>query len=83
VELIRQLAALTLYGDDSDTSRLDDLIATGETSRHPLATPVSVYFQYWTALAADDGTVMFRDDVYQRDGPLMLALKVLSSGNQT
>ena len=83
VELIRKLAALTLYGDDADTSRLDDLIATGETSRQPLASKVPVYFQYWTALAADDGTAIFRDDVYQRDAPLILALKEISSGSQT
>lgn len=83
VELIRQLAALTLYGDDSDTSRLDDLIASGETSSKALATPIPVYFQYWTALTADDGTVLFRDDVYQRDAPLILALKEASSARQT
>ena len=82
VELIRQLAALTLYGDD-DTARLDELIATGETGSHTLAAPLPVYFQYWTALAADDGTVTFRDDVYQRDAPLALALEEKSSGSQT
>ena len=81
VELIRQLAALTLYDDDADTSRLDDLIATGETSRQPLASPLPVYFQYWTALAADDGTAMFRDDVYQRDAQLIAALEENSSAS--
>jgi L,D-transpeptidase YcbB len=80
VELIRQLAALTLYGDDADTGRLDDLIATGETSRQPLASPLPVYFQYWTALTSDDGTPMFRNDVYERDGPLIAALGENSSG---
>jgi len=83
VELIRQLASLTLYGDDADRSRLDDLIATGETSRQPVATPLPVYFQYWTALAADDGTAMFRDDVYQRDAQLIRALKKKGSADLT
>jgi len=81
VELIRQLAALTLYGDDADTGRLDELIATSETSRQPLASKLPVYFQYWTALAADDGTVMFRDDVYQRDAQLIAVLEGNSSAS--
>ena len=82
VELIRQLASLVLYGDNADTSRLDDLIATGETSRQPVASPLPVYFQYWTALAGDDGTAMFREDVYQRDAQLIAALKEKSSAGQ-
>lgn len=47
--------------------------ASSEETAH-LARPVPVHLLYWTAFAADDGTVHFRPDVYERDGRLVEAL---------
>ncbi|MEX2472963.1 MAG: hypothetical protein WEA34_12320 [Gemmatimonadota bacterium] len=40
----------------------------------PLGTAVPVHLLYWTAWAGDDGTLHFRDDIYDRDNVVWLAL---------
>jgi murein L,D-transpeptidase YcbB/YkuD len=73
VEAIRPLAALTLEGIDPE-QRIADAIKSGTTQRLPLDRPLPVYFLYWTAIAADDGTVGYRRDFYTRDDRLIRAL---------
>ena len=73
VEAIFQLASLALDEEDADT-RITDLIAAHDTKRVPLSRPVPVYLLYWTAIAASDGGVGFRNDLYGRDAPLIAAL---------
>jgi murein L,D-transpeptidase YcbB/YkuD len=73
VESILQLASLTL-GDSDAENQLTQLIAARDTKRVPLERPIPVYFLYWTAMAAPDGGVGFRGDLYGRDAPLIAAL---------
>jgi murein L,D-transpeptidase YcbB/YkuD len=54
--------------------RLAEAIAAGDSQRIALARPLPVYILYWTAFAAPDGLVQFRDDVYGRDRLLAATL---------
>ncbi|WP_417407736.1 L,D-transpeptidase family protein [Hoeflea sp.] len=54
---------------------IEATIASRENKVIELATPVPVYFTYFSAWASEDGVVQFRDDVYQRDGVDELALR--------
>jgi murein L,D-transpeptidase YcbB/YkuD len=51
-----------------DRSHIDQVIASGARVDVKLAEPVPVYWVYITAWATPDGTVQFRNDIYQRDG---------------
>lgn len=51
-----------------DRAHIDEVIRSGDRVDAKLATPVPVYWVYITAWATPDGTVQFRDDIYQRDG---------------
>jgi murein L,D-transpeptidase YcbB/YkuD len=51
-----------------DRAHIDEAIRSGERIDAKLASPVPVYWVYITAWATPDGTVQFRDDIYQRDG---------------
>lgn len=73
VESIFQLASLALDEGDAE-SQLTQLIAARDTKRVPLERPIPVYFLYWTAIAASDGGVGFRADLYGRDASLIAAL---------
>jgi len=39
-----------------------------------LKKPYPVFFVYWTAWVEENGNVQFRDDIYNRDARLRLAL---------
>ena len=73
VESIFQLASMVLDESDAE-SQLTQLIAESDTKRVPLERPIPVYFLYWTAIAASDGGVGFRGDLYGRDARLIAAL---------
>jgi murein L,D-transpeptidase YcbB/YkuD len=76
VEEILPLAALALSGLGLfDDRALNAAIASGETKTLPMPMPIAVYAHYWTAVAAPDGTVHFRPDVYGRDRRLTAALE--------
>jgi murein L,D-transpeptidase YcbB/YkuD len=75
VQEISELASLVLEGDDSDSAaQLRPAIASGQTQRIALSSPVAVYMLYWTAIAEADGTVHFRFDRYGRDRLLIAKL---------
>jgi murein L,D-transpeptidase YcbB/YkuD len=40
----------------------------------PLKQPLPIHLLYWTAWVAEDGTMHFRNDIYQRDDRLVTAL---------
>lgn len=71
VQKIQPLAEQVLgIGDDE----LQEAIKGGETESRRLKQPIPVYIQYFTAVARDDGRVLFRDDVYGRDARMIEAL---------
>lgn len=51
-----------------DRAKIDQTLASGERINARLAQPVPVYWVYITAWATAEGTVHFRDDIYQKDG---------------
>ncbi len=69
------LAELLLAGNPGwDRARIEAVIAGGETRRVYLEQPMPVRLLYRTADVDEDGQVNFRDDIYDRDGPLLAAL---------
>jgi L,D-transpeptidase YcbB len=48
--------------------RAQDMIATGQATDITLTRPIPVYFTYITAWAEPDGRIIFRPDIYGRDG---------------
>ncbi|ADH85246.1 L,D-transpeptidase family protein [Desulfurivibrio alkaliphilus] len=72
-----ELAANLLAGTPLDSVGALRRALFDETShdRHVrLPSPVPVHLVYWTAWVAPDGSVQFRDDIYERDGLLAQAL---------
>ena len=51
------------------------MVKTRQTQRLALDEPLPVYFLYWTVIAGENGSVQFRPDIYERDAPLIAALK--------
>jgi murein L,D-transpeptidase YcbB/YkuD len=71
-----ELAAYLLRDNPRWTRRkIEEAIARGEKAIIPLDDPIPVHILYWTAWVDDKGTVHFREDVYERDEPLAMALK--------
>jgi murein L,D-transpeptidase YcbB/YkuD len=64
VEKPRELAALLMQ---QPTDAVDQVIATGSTTRRDLPQPMPVFVVYQTAFADVDGVVQYRADVYRRD----------------
>jgi murein L,D-transpeptidase YcbB/YkuD len=81
VQQIIPLASLVMTDDASNgLNKLNQAIKTHQTQRLVLDHPMPVYFLYWTAIAAPDGTVSFRPDRYGRDATLIGAMtKTLSN----
>jgi murein L,D-transpeptidase YcbB/YkuD len=76
-----ELADLLMKDDpDWSAARREAILATGRTTRVNLPAPVPVLLTYFTAWMGDDGTMQFRDDVYDRDEPLLSALRAEFSG---
>ena len=71
VEQIRPLVEHVLGISDDDLSQA---IAGGQTQARRLQQPIPVYIQYFTAIARDDGRVVFREDVYGRDSRMIAAM---------
>ena len=70
------LAAYVLRGQDGWTvDKITEVIAGGENKTVNLRQPIDVHLLYWTAWVGEDGSVQFRDDIYDRDQPLALALE--------
>ena len=71
-----ELAAYLLRDNPRWTrQKIEEAIVRGERAIIPLDEPIPVHILYWTAWVDDKGTVHFREDVYERDNPLAMALK--------
>ena len=67
-------ADLVMRGAPQWTPALrDSILASGDTTRIDLPAPVPILITYYTAWV-EDGVVMFRDDIYERDATLLEAL---------
>jgi murein L,D-transpeptidase YcbB/YkuD len=76
VQEILPLAVLAMGGDaEAVEGSLNASIAAGATVQIPLPEPLPVYVLYWTVIAAEDGSVGFRRDLYGRDRRLNAALR--------
>ncbi len=51
-----------------DRRRIDEILASGNAADITLSLQIPVYFAYITAWAEQDGYVVFRPDIYGRDG---------------
>ena len=71
VENPRELAALLMQ---QPVDAIDQTIATGNTTRSGLPTPVPVFVVYETAFADVDGRLQFRADAYGRDAEIRQSL---------
>jgi murein L,D-transpeptidase YcbB/YkuD len=76
VQEILPLAVLAMGGDaGAQTANVNASIAEGGTAQFSLSEPLPVYVLYWTAIAAEDGSVGFRRDLYGRDRRLIAAMR--------
>ncbi|MEJ2087042.1 MAG: L,D-transpeptidase family protein [Gammaproteobacteria bacterium] len=71
------LARWLLVHDDNSTlaEQLPELLAGSETRTVYLQRPVTTMLVYFTAFVDEAGEVAFRRDIYQRDAPLVTALR--------
>ena len=71
LEQPKVLTNLLLQGDqDWPPSRVDQVVATDNTTRVALPDPIPVYILYWTAFADTAGVMQFRADAYDWDRKL-------------
>jgi murein L,D-transpeptidase YcbB/YkuD len=73
--------ALELLRDDPGWTRkkLLEVIANDQTRSVDLPQPIPVYLLYWTAWVDEAGRVQFREDIYDYDTTLQLALTKLQA----
>jgi murein L,D-transpeptidase YcbB/YkuD len=75
------LLAYVMRGDPTwSVERRDRALALGTPTRIPLANRIPVFILYGTALATEAGTVLFFDDLYGEDAPLLARIAARSAG---
>jgi murein L,D-transpeptidase YcbB/YkuD len=75
VENPYDFAQLLLKSDQWNKARIMEIVDSRKTTSVPLPSPVTVILLYWTVNAGDDGQIVFKKDIYNRDGPILAALK--------
>ncbi len=76
IERPLELAEHLLSADPRWTrDRIDEVIELGVERHVPLTTAYEVHIEYWTAFVDEAGTLHFREDIYNRDGPAFTALE--------
>ena len=74
VETPLDLAQYLLDGQGWDRTRLEAAMMSGRRQTVVLDDPIPVHLVYFTAWVDADGTVNFREDIYNRDRDLLIAL---------
>jgi len=69
-----ELAELLLADQGWNRKRIDQVLESRKTTRVNLDRPITVMLLYWTAEVDDEGTVLFRKDIYDRDGAVIKGL---------
>ena len=69
-----KLAELLLDDPQWTQSRIEELVESKKTSRINLSKPVTVILMYWTVNIADDGGMLFKADIYNRDAAVLTGL---------
>ena len=70
------LAEFVLEGTPGwDREKIEMHLGDGVRQVIRLQRPIPVHLLYWTAWSDEDGKVFFREDIYDRDAPLMQALR--------
>lgn len=68
-------------GNSADSiDGIDNAWATRQNARFNLENPVPVYMTYFTVEVDDDGDVVFHEDIYNRDQPVIQALSTRQFG---
>ena len=67
-----ELAELLLDDAHWTRARMEEVVASKQTTRINLLDPVEVIVMYWTVDPTGDGGLVFKPDVYDRD-PAVLA----------
>ncbi len=69
------LAALLLEDNEGwDRGRIDKVIDSAKMTTVTLTEPLTVFLLYWTAEVREDGTIGFREDIYNRDPKIIEGL---------
>ena len=79
VEAPVALAQYLLSKQGWDRPRLETAIAQGKRQTVVLDSPIPVHLVYFTAWVDADGRVNFREDIYERDRELLIALGMRAS----
>jgi len=66
---------LLLNSDQWDKDRILATVDTGKTTTVSLDKPVTVILLYWTVNTTEEGDVIFKNDIYNRDAAVLAALQ--------
>ncbi len=74
VEQAATLAKLLLARQGWTPAQVDEAFVSARTRKVSLESAVPVLLYYWTVAIEDDGDILFKRDIYQRDAKLLQAL---------
>jgi murein L,D-transpeptidase YcbB/YkuD len=57
-----------------DRAKIDSVVESGKTTRVNLIEPLTVMLLYWTVTVDDQDRVVFKQDIYDRDGAIIVGL---------
>lgn len=69
-----ELAAKLLEPNGVGVEQINEVLSSAKTTTVNLKTPVPVHIEYWTAWVDSGDKLHFRNDIYERDMPLLNAL---------
>lgn len=84
VERTTELVNLLIEeGSDVEADYIAELVNSGRTTDFHLKRPVPIRLAYWTADTAEDGSLVFRPDIYDRDKRIAQAFAAQRSNRPT